>query len=129
MKLPWIIAGVGLAVVAAGVLAVWARSRTRYVIGRSSLRILCLGITVRRIPFTEIERVSKPKRDATLLGTETWMNTWNPDHRELVVHRKSGWRRRVLITPKHRYAFRNELREAIRKAGATVDVDEVENDG
>jgi len=107
-------------------MACWLRSRVRYVIGRSSLRVMCLGVTLRRIPFTDIERASTPKREAGWTTTESWRNTWSPDHRELVVHRRTGWRRRVLITPKHRYAFRAELRTALEKAGQSMGAEEDE---
>ena len=43
-----------------------------------------------------------------------------------VVHRRTGWRRRVLITPKHRYAFRAELRTALEKAGQSMGAEEDE---
>jgi len=114
----------GLAVVVGT--ACWLRSRIRYVIGRSSLRVMCLGVTLRRLPFTDIEKASKPKREAGWMTTESWRNTWNPAHRELVVHRRTGWRRRVLITPKHRYAFRAELRAALEKAGQSMGAEEDE---
>lgn len=120
----WYAAMAGGGLVALIGTAVWLRSRIRYVIGRSSLRVMCLGVTVRRIAFTDIEKVSKPKRESGWTTTETWRNTWDPDHRELVVHRRTGWRRRVLITPKHRYAFRAELRAAVEKAGQSMEQEE-----
>lgn len=95
---------------------VWLRAGVRYVVGKSSLRITWLGLTLRRIPYTDIRRVGTPKRDSTWLGTESWTNSWDTSHRGLVVHRRTGWRRRLLITPERRYAFRTELRAAIAKA-------------
>jgi hypothetical protein len=120
----WYFAIGGAAVVFVAAVLLWLRSRIRYVIGRSALRVMCLGLTLRRIPFTEIEKVSKAKRDAGWLETESWSNTWDIDHRELVVHRRSGWRRRVRITPQHRYAFRAELRAAIEKANGSMRLDD-----
>ncbi len=103
----------------------WMRSKIRYVIGRSSLRVVLFGRTLRRIPFSDIERVGKPKREAGWFRTETWRNTGDDDHRALIIHRKTGWRRRVLITPKHRYAFRGQLREALALAtGAELEGDD-----
>ncbi len=114
---PLILVPMALAVLL-GVPAVllWIRSNIRYVIGRSSLRVVLFGRTLRRIPFSDIERVGKPKREPGWFQTESWRNTGDDDHRALIIHRKTGWRRRVLITPKHRYAFRGELREALAAA-------------
>lgn len=114
----WYAAMGGAGVLLLAILFFWLRSRIRYVVGRNALRVKCCGLTLRRIRFTDIEKVAKPKRDAGWLETESWSNTWNSDHRELVVHRRTGWRRRVRITPMHRYAFRAELRAAIEKAEA-----------
>jgi hypothetical protein len=107
---------------------VWVRSRIRYVIGRSSLRVVLFGQTLRRIPFADIERVGKPKREAGWFQTESWRNTGDDDHRALIIHRKSGWRRRVLITPRHRYAFRGELREALAQSTGTELEGDVESE-
>jgi hypothetical protein len=122
---PWLWAVGGLVVlsVVGGFLA-WAKTRIRYAVGRTSLRILCFGMTLRQIPFSEIERISKPRREGGLLDTESWVNTWDPGHREMVVHVRSGWRRRILITPRHRYAFRSELRAAMEKAGKAAEEEE-----
>ena len=120
----WYAAMGGAGVLLLVAVLVWLRSQIRYVVGRNSLRVMCCGLTLRRILFTDIEKVAKPKRDAGWLQTESWSNTWNSDHRELVVHRRTGWRRRVRITPKHRYAFRAELRAAIEKAGGDLGAEE-----
>lgn len=124
MNPAWYPAMGGAGVVLLAGLAFWLRSRIRYVVGRNALRVTCCGLTLRRIRFTDIEKVAKPKRDTGWLETESWSNTWNSDHRELVVHRRTGWRRRVRITPKHRYAFRTELRAAIEKAGGDLGAEE-----
>jgi hypothetical protein len=34
----------------------------------------------------------------------------------LVIHRRTGWRRHVVITPEHRYVLRSELKAAIARA-------------
>ncbi len=113
-----IITGVAAIVGAAGLL-IWLRSRIRYVVGRTSLRIILFGLTLRRIPLADIRRVGTPKREGAWLNTESWTNSWDVAHRGLVVHRLSGWRRRLLITPSHRYTFRHELRLAVAKATGT----------
>jgi len=97
----------------------WLHGRLRYVVGRSSLRIQLFGFTLRRIPFNDIRRVGTPNRANSRFQTEFWNSSFDVSHRGLVVHRLTGWRRRVLITPLHRYAFRKELREAIASATGT----------
>ena len=82
-------------------------------------RIILFGLTLRRIPLADIRRVGTPKREGAWLNTESWTNSWDVAHRGLVVHRLSGWRRRLLITPSHRYTFRHELRLAVAKATGT----------
>jgi hypothetical protein len=109
--------GAGFVLVLAVLL--WLRGRVDYVIGRASLRITLFGLTLRRIPFADIRRVGTPKRDSNWLKTESWANSWDISHRGLVVHRLSGLRRRLLLTPAHRYTFRHELRQAIAKATGT----------
>lgn len=101
------------------VVLLWLRGRVDYAIGRTSLRITLLGLTLRRIPFADIRRVGTPKRESNWLRTESWANSWDVSHRGLVVHRLSGLRRRLLLTPTHRYTFRHELRQAIARATGT----------
>ena len=64
----WAVAALVVLVLVGGFLA-WMKTRIRYVVGRTSLRILCFEMTVRQIPFSEIERISKPRRDGGLLDT------------------------------------------------------------
>ena len=97
----------------------WLHGRLRYVVGRSSLRIQLFGFTLRRIPFSDVRRVGIPKRGNSRFKTELWNSSFDVSHRGLVVHRLTGWRRRILITPLHRYAFRKELRDAIAAATGT----------
>jgi hypothetical protein len=94
----------------------WFRAQIGYEIGRAEFSIRLLGLPVRRIPFTDIRRVGTPKREGNWLATESWTNSWDVSHRGLVIHRQSGWRRRLLITPTHRYAFRHQLRTAVAQA-------------
>lgn len=103
----------------------WLHGQLRYVIGKSSLRIQLFGLTVRRIPFTDIRRVGTPKRGNSRLKTEFWNSSLDVSHRGMIVHRLTGWRRRILLTPLHRYAFRKELRDAIAAAtGNQISEDE-----
>jgi hypothetical protein len=111
----WVLTGVlGVACM----IGLWAALKVRmtYHIGRTSLRIKVLGFTVRRISLDDIERVDKPRRDLRWVETEYWCNTFDTAHRLLVVHRRSGFFRRIAITPIHRYEFRRSLRLAAAEA-------------
>lgn len=116
----------GWVVVVVAALAVTAllwtsgKARLSYHIGRSSLRIQLGRVTVRRIDFTDIERVDKPRRELRWLETENWRNTFDDSRRLLVVHRRRGWFRKLVITPRHRYEFRRQLRGAIAEATGQV---------
>ena len=78
------------------------------------MRISVLGITLRRVPLTDIERVSKRKRGFV----ENWSNVWRPKHRQLILHRHGTLKRPLLITPEHRYVFMKQLQAAQSKLGA-----------
>jgi hypothetical protein len=103
---------------------VWSafRRNLRYQIGRTSLRVMLSGMTVRRIDLSDIERVDKPRRELRWRDTENWRNTFDDSRRLLVVHRRSGWWRKFVITPKHRYEFRRQLRAAVAEARGEVPV-------
>jgi len=103
---PWLL-GTG-AVVLLFLLA-WFRTRLDYRIGRDHVRVLWFGLCVRRIRLADIETISKRPQG----WAEHWENTWRPSHRTLVIHRRRGWLKAVIITPEYRYAFWTELEKAI----------------
>ena len=82
----------------------WARPRIDFRVGSKTVVIECMGLALRRIPLTDINRVSKRLKGKP----EVWRNTLRGNHRMLVLYRKSG-RRPVVITPHNRYVFRNQL--------------------
>lgn len=117
--LSWaIIAFIALALVA----LCWSafRRNLRYQIGRSSLRVQLGSLTVRRLDLSDIERVDKPRRELRWRDTENWRNTFDDSRRLLIVHRRTGWCRKFVITPKHRYEFRRQLRAAVAEARGEV---------
>lgn len=122
-----ILAAVGLLVVA----WTWASAKQHmsYQIGRDSLRVRLGKLVLRRIRFDDIDRVSKPHSELRWSQTENWRNTFGDSRRLLVVHRRSGLFRRLVITPKHRYEFRRQLRAAIAaKTGTALASDESDRD-
>lgn len=91
-----------------------------YQVGRSSLRVKLGRLTLRRIPFADIDRVDKPRRDLRWRETENWHNTLDGSRRLIVIHRRTGWFRRFVITPRHRYEFRRQLRAAVAESRGEV---------
>jgi hypothetical protein len=118
----WLLGAATLVLLA--VLYVTAKCRMRYQVGQRSLRVRLGGVTLRRIRFTDIERVSKPHRDLGWFEYESWINTMDSSRRVLVIHRRRGLFKKLLISPAHRYAFRAQLRRAVALAtGLELEVD------
>jgi hypothetical protein len=94
------------------ILTVWMMTRLQFRIGSQHLKILFFGLPVRKIPLTDIKRISKrrPSRPA-----EYWYNTLQPGHRVLSIQRNSGVRKFVVITPRNRYIFLADLQKAIQR--------------
>lgn len=106
-------------------LRLWLRCQATYEIGRTNFRIRIFGLTVRRIPYHDVDRISKIRRHYRWIEMEDWSNTLSASRRELVIHRKSGLFRKLVITPAHRYEFRTQFRAAVAATtGADVDTDE-----
>jgi hypothetical protein len=89
----------------------WSVTRVRYRITRRYLEILLFGIRVRRIDLADIRYVSKSRSR----WCEKWPNTFFPRKRLLIIHRRSGLFKDVMITPTHRYAFKRVLKEQMRR--------------
>ncbi len=120
--LQWVLAGVAVAAFWAGVWY-WFRTRLRYVIGQSSLRVVFGKTTVRRIPYEDIIRIRKPRHTPPWRLTENWRNGFFDNHRVLVVERRCGWLPWLVITPSRRYEFRTRLREAMARHGVLTEED------
>ena len=93
-------------------LLVWAFTQVRYRITSRHLEVTWLGIRCRRIPLIDIRYVSKRR---TALA-ENWWNTLMPGKRILVIHRRTGWFKNVVITPRRRYAFKAALEKAVQES-------------
>ena len=99
----------------AGLGVVWflAKRRMEYHVGRNAFRVRLGRLTLRKIDFSDIVRVSKPRRDFSWWASENWRTVFRDSHRMLMIERRSGVFRRFVITPRHRYEFREKLRAAI----------------
>jgi hypothetical protein len=88
----------------------------RYNIGKAHLRISLLGIPLRKIKLEKISRITKSRTSPA----ENWSNTFKSSHRQLVIHRKGGLFKQLIITPRQRYIFKTTLEEAIAKRVKTL---------
>jgi hypothetical protein len=91
---------------------VWLQTNIQYRIGSKHLKIQCFGLTLRRINLTDIKRVSKRKPAGM---AEYWYNTTRAKHRALTIQRQRGLRKLILISPRNRYVFLNDLQNAIKR--------------
>ena len=74
------------------------------------IAIKLLGVCLRKIPLSDIRRVSKQLKGKP----EIWRNTLRANHRMLVLYRYKNLRP-IIITPQNRYVFRKEIEYAIAK--------------
>ncbi len=98
-----------LGAAALSVIIAWISLQVRYRITERYLKITLFGICVRRIALLDIESFSKRRPR----WAENWWCTWRPFRRILVIKRKNGWRRNLVLTPFQRYVFRYDLELAI----------------
>ena len=103
----WAVPGAWVVIILA---VFWALPRIDFRVGSKTVVIECMGLALRRIPLTDINRVSKRLKGKP----EVWRNTLRGNHRMLVLYRKSG-RRPVVITPHNRYVFRNQLEVNLKR--------------
>ncbi len=113
-----VLAAVGVMLVVA-LAVVWLVPRVGYRITRRHLDVTLLGVRVRRLPLADIRTISARRLHRGEWG-EQWWNTWRPSHRVLTLHRRKGLFRRFVITPKRRYIFRAELKQAMAQLALAV---------
>lgn len=89
-------------------LLLWSAFTIRYRITPTHLKITWLGLTVRRLRLDDIKRVGT----SPVVWAERWPNTLRGGSRLLVIRRRSGWLRSLVITPEYPFEFRNELEQA-----------------
>ena len=93
----------------------WALPRIDFRVGSKTVVIECMWLALRRIPLTDINRVSKRLKGKP----EVWRNTLRGNHRMLVLYRKSG-KRPVVITPQNRYVFRNQIEANLERLTSRI---------
>jgi hypothetical protein len=131
LPLPPLRESLWLAGIASGVIVLWllAKGRMEYHIGKNAFRVRLGRLTLRRIPFSEIVRVSKPRRNHSWFTTENWRSVFRDSHRLLMIERRSGVFRRLMITPRHRYEFQERLRIAIQESLGTESLVNADDQG
>src|SRR5712671_3284295 len=98
-----------LSVIAGGGLFILLALQLQYVITQHHLKVVLFGLCIRRIRISDIDYVSK--RQAK--WAEKWYNTLHPTHRILVIHRRRGWLKDFVITPRNRYVCKAELERVL----------------
>jgi len=98
-----------LGCVALTALMFWLVTRIRYVTDDRYVRVVLLGVTLRRIALSNIESVDT----AAPFWNEHWCNTLIARHRVVCLHRKRGWIRAFIITPVNRDEFIADLRARV----------------
>ena len=108
----WAVPGAWVVIILA---VFWALPRIDFRVGSKTVVIECMGLALRRIPLTDINRVSKRLKGKP----EVWRNTLRGNHRMLVLYRKSG-KRPVVITPQNRYVFRNQIEANLERLTSRI---------
>jgi hypothetical protein len=107
-----------LGVLVGTLVVLWLITRIRYRIGSRFVKVLLFGITLRRFAIADIESVSKRRGEGL---AERWFSTMQPKHRLLVLRRRRGLFRNILLTPKNRYVFKTDLERAMERVGRAAD--------
>lgn len=82
----------------------------RYRITAQWLLITLLGVPLRWVSLRNIRFISDHAKEAC----EPWPNTHSPKTRMLIVRKRRGLFRNLMITPQKRFVFKAELEKAIR---------------
>ncbi len=94
-------------------LYVLAKSRIDYRVSERHLQVTFLGIPIRWIRLEHIKYVSTRKSG----WSESWQNTFKPGTRLLVIRRRHGLFKNLVITPKNPFVFKAELDRARKRLG------------
>lgn len=96
----------------------WMVAHIRYHITPRHFKVTLFGVCLRRVALENIEDVTKRHPAG---WCENWWNTFQPSHRMLVIRRRRGILRNIVITPKNRYVFKTNLEKAMQVKQATAE--------
>jgi hypothetical protein len=93
---------------ASGLVLILSRFGIRYRLTFSHLLVTWLGFRVRQIPLWEIEAITtKP-----VFWAEPWNNTLFMGNRKVILRRRTGFIRHLIISPQYPFVFLAELGRA-----------------
>jgi hypothetical protein len=107
-------------ILATTALWIWLITKIHYRIGSRHLKIVLLGMVIRKIELADIKRISKRRPKG---AAENWRSTLKSSHRILTIQRYSGIRKFVVITPRNRYVFLADLQNAIKRLKPDANVE------
>ena len=88
--------------------ALWSITTIRYHIKPCHLQISWLGLPLRRIRLDTIVSITH----RSVFWAERWYNTLSAGNRMLVINRRRGLFRNLIITPRNQLVFKAELDRA-----------------
>ena len=80
----------------------------RYRVNGRFLRISWLGVPIRWVRLTNIRQIGTHR----VFWAERWFNTFSPSKRYLVLRKRSGLLKHLIITPRNQFVFKAELERA-----------------
>ena len=83
----------------------------RYRITRRFLKITWLGLPVRLMRLTNIAHIGF----TPVFWAEKWPNTFKPGNRRLVIQKRSGLFKHLVITPRNHFVFKAEMDKAMKE--------------
>ncbi len=111
---PWLyqLLCLGLSTIALIALILWLPTQLHYRITKTHFEIVLFGIPLRWVRLQDIILVSKSRTK----WAEPWSNTWKGSRRRIIIQKRCGFFKNILVTPQFRYEFKVDLEHAALKA-------------
>jgi hypothetical protein len=97
-----------LFVLAGLVLLALSVNTVNYRITARSLVITWLGLPVRWVRLSNIKQITSQR----VFWAEKWVNSFSPGNRYLLIQKRSGLIKNLVITPKNHFVFKADLERA-----------------
>ena len=111
----------GLSATALSALVLWLPTRLCYRITKTHFEITLFGIPLRWVRLQDITLVSKSR----IKWAEPWSNTWRGSRRRIVIQKRRGFFKNIIVTPQFRYEFKVDLERASLKAKGKMAPDDL----
>jgi hypothetical protein len=102
----------GLSAIALIAFILWLPTQLRYQITKTHFVITLFGIPLRWVRLEDVILVSKSRTK----WAEPWSNTWKGSRRRIIIQKRRGLFKKILVTPQFRYEFKVDLENAALKA-------------